>query len=173
MKNIVLCGFMGTGKTVVGRCLAREMSMAFVDLDAVIEKDAGLAVRDIFEKFGEPRFRELEKEAIKRIVSGEMGDGNVVATGGGAVVDPSNRELLKKWAPLVCLTASVETILQRTDRGEKRPLLAAVDRAVEVRRLLRQRAFAYRDCDMTLDTTWDSVSDVVRKIKIFMNHADK
>jgi len=164
---------MGTGKTVVGQRLARELSMTFVDLDAMIEQDRGLAVKEIFEKLGEPSFRSFEREAIKRIVSGEAGDGIVLATGGGAVVDPANRELLKEWAPIICLTASVETILQRTARGEKRPLLSVSDRAEEVRRLLRQRASAYRDCDMTLDTSLDSISDVVRKIKIFINQADR
>ncbi len=164
---------MGTGKTSVGRILARELSMTFIDLDVEIEKESGLSVKDIFRTLGEPRFRELEREAVKRVVSGGMGDGIVLATGGGVMADPVNRALLKEWAPVVCLSASVETILARTDRGEKRPLLATADREAEVRRLLKERASAYRDCDMTLDTTWDSVTDVVRKIRRFMEQGDK
>jgi len=167
MKNIALTGFMGTGKSVVGRLLARELSMTFVDLDAIIEKEARLSVKEIFRTLGEKRFRSLEKEALKSIVSGKMGDGIVLATGGGVVVDPANRALLREWGSIVCLTASVKTILQRTDRGgKKRPLLAGEDREADVRRLLEERESAYRECDMTLDTTQDSVADVVRKIRL-------
>ncbi len=169
MKDIVLTGFMGTGKSVTGHHLARELSMTFVDLDAVIEKEAGMAVKDIFRALGEDCFRVLEREAVKRVVSGKLGSGIVLATGGGTVVDPVNRALLRKWAPVVCLTASVKTIVERTERGgEKRPLLAGEDREGEVMRLLKERDSAYRDCDMILDTTFDGVPDVVRKIRRFM-----
>jgi len=169
MKNIALTGFMGTGKSVVGRLLARELFMTFVDLDEVIEKEAGLSVKEIFRTLGEKRFRSLEKEALKSIVSGEMGGCTVLATGGGAVVDAANRALLREWGFIVCLTASVKTILQRTERGgKKRPLLAGEDREADVRKLLEERESAYRDCDMTLDTTQDSVSDVVRKIRLLI-----
>jgi len=169
MKNIALTGFMGTGKSVVGRLLARELFMTFVDLDEVIEKEAGLSVKEIFRTLGEEPFRSLEKEAVKRIVSGEMGGCIVLATGGGVVVDPINRALLREWGSIVCLTASVKTILQRTERGgKKRPLLAGEDREADVRRLLKERESVYRDCDMTIDTTRDSVADVVRKIRLLI-----
>lgn len=165
---------MGTGKSVAGRLLARELSVTFVDLDAVIEKEACLSIKEIFQTLGEKRFRALEKEALKRIVSGKMGDGIVLATGGGAMVDPANRALLREWGSIICLTASVKTILQRTDRGgQKRPLLSGEDREADVRRLLKERGSAYRECDMTLDTTYDTVSDVVRKIMLFVKEGEK
>ncbi len=172
MKNIVLTGFMGTGKSSVGRLLARDLSMTFLDLDDLIEREAGMPIKEIFSNFGEARFRELEKEAIGRVVSGEFGGGMVLATGGGAVVDAESRALLKNWGALVCLCASVETILDRTARTVDRPLLERGDREAEVRRLLQEREDAYKDCEMILDTTKDSITDVVRKIKIFMEKLD-
>ena len=172
MRNIALTGFMGTGKSSVGRLLARDLSMTFIDLDDLIEREAGMSIKDIFRTHGEARFRELERKALRRVVSGEFGEGIVLATGGGAVVDPENRALLRKWGAIVCLVASVETILERTSRNSARPLLESKDREAEVRRLLRERDAAYRDSDMILDTTGDSVTDVVRKIKVFLEEAD-
>jgi len=173
MKNIVLSGFMGTGKSSVGRLLAHEFSMTFVDLDAVIENDTGLVVKDIFSTLGEPHFRALEREAVTALVSGRMGDGIVVATGGGVVVDESSRALLKNWAVIICLTASIETILKRTDKGEKRPLLDGEQREEFVRRLLKEREAAYSDCDFSIDTTDLGLADVVKKIKDFMGQGVK
>ncbi len=172
MKNIALTGFMGTGKSSVGRLLARDLSMTFIDLDDLIEKEAGMSIKEIFERFGEARFREMEREALRRVVGGEFGEGIVLATGGGAVVDDENRALLKKWGAVVCLCASVDTILERTARAADRPLLEDRDRGARVRSLLAKREAAYRDSDMILDTTADSITDVVRKIKLFVEKLD-
>lgn len=173
MKNIVLSGFMGTGKSSVGRLLAHELSMTFIDLDTLIEKDSGLAVKDIFSTLGEAHFRALEREAVTALVSGRTGDGIVVAAGGGLVVDESNRALLKNWAVIICLTASVETILKRTERSEQRPLLAGEQREAVVRRLLKEREAAYSDCDFSLDTTDLGLDEVVKTIKVFMERGVK
>src|SRR5574337_1799870 len=128
MGNIVLTGFMGTGKSTVGRILAKELGLKPVDLDELIEKEAGMAVKDIFKVHGEARFREMEAEAIKKLTSGEIGQNLIVSAGGGAVLNPLNRAALRKWGALVCLTASVEEIIKRVGDRTDRPLLATGDK---------------------------------------------
>ncbi len=173
MKNIVLYGFMGTGKTTVGFRLARELSMTFIDLDSLIEFEAGRSVREIFADCGEEAFRALEREAVRSVVSGKKGDGIVLATGGGTAVDDKNRALLKEWGFIICLRASLDTILERTEHGggvdgEKRPLLDTSDRESRIKALLEERAAAYGDCDLSLDTTRFDVGEVVAKIRAFV-----
>ncbi|MBI5493334.1 MAG: shikimate kinase [Deltaproteobacteria bacterium] len=168
MHNIVLTGFMGTGKSTVGRILAKELDLKPVDLDELIEKEAGMAVKDIFRVHGEARFREMEAEVIKKLSSGAFGQGLIVSTGGGAVLNPLNRDSLRKWGTLVCLTASVDEIIKRVgDRGE-RPLLATGDKRQAVLRLLKEREDAYRDCDIEVDTTSIDARGVADKIKSFI-----
>lgn len=168
IPNIVLTGFMGTGKSTVGRLLARKLGFAFVDIDELIENEAGLSVSDIFSMFGEARFRQLEMEAIERLAKGGLGNNLVVSTGGGAVVNEKNRSLLKGWGKLVCLTASPEEILRRVGNRADRPLLAGPDRQEKMARLLDERRGAYRDCDMEIDTTGKRPDDVVGAIHSFI-----
>ncbi|MFQ5479927.1 MAG: shikimate kinase [Thermodesulfobacteriota bacterium] len=174
MKNIVLSGFMGTGKSTVAYRLARELGMTFVDLDSLIEDSAGKSIREIFSDLGEPAFRELESEAVRRVVSGALGDSIVLATGGGTVVDRANRALLKEWGFIICLRASVASILERTSRAvpgctaESRPLLGAQDREAEIKRLLQERERAYNECELSIDTTDYGVAEVVGKIRAFI-----
>ncbi|MFQ5428116.1 MAG: shikimate kinase [Thermodesulfobacteriota bacterium] len=172
---------MGTGKTTLGFHLARALSMTFVDLDGLIEHEAGRSVSEIFSTLGEERFRALEREAVKNVVSGEQDRGIVLATGGGTVVDHDSRALLKQWGLIICLTADIATILERTGKAhrgyrggggrghEKRPLLDTGDREAEIKRLLLEREPAYRDCDMSLDTSVDSTGDLIKKIKAFVD----
>src|SRR5882724_2390150 len=108
--NIVLTGFMGTGKTAVGRHLAAELKAKFVDVDMLIAQKAGRSIRDIFESEGEAAFRKQENAVIREVVAG---DKQVIATGGGALMDASSRETLKKNSILVCLTAKMGTLLER------------------------------------------------------------
>ena len=167
MTNIVLSGFMGTGKSTVGRCLARLMGSSFLDLDEVIEKEAGLSIPGIFAAFGEARFREMEAETVTRLCAGEFGDGLVVSTGGGAVVDPALRAALKSWSVLVCLTASVDEILSRVGRREDRPLLNGPDQRGRIEALLAGRAASYADCHLALDTTELGIEEAAIKIREF------
>ena len=167
MKNIVLSGFMGTGKSVVGRCLARLTGSSFLDLDEVIEGEAGLTVPAIFASMGEARFREMEANVVKRLCAGEFGDGLVVSTGGGAAVDPALRAALKSWGVLVCLTASVDEILRRVGRREGRPLLNGPDPRGRVERLLEERKASYSDCHLELDTTALGIEEAAIKIREF------
>lgn len=168
LPNIVLTGFMGTGKSTVGRLLAKRLGFAFLDLDELIEKEAGLPIREIFSAYGEARFRELESDVIKRLASGVLGDRLIVSTGGGAVVREENRALLRGWGRLVCLKATPEEILRRVGNRADRPLLAGPDREEKMMRLLDERQEAYRDCDLEIDTTGQRPEDVAGVIQRFL-----
>ena len=120
--NITLTGFMGTGKTAVGRLLAKRLGWRFVDIDSLIVASAKESVAKIFIEHGEAVFRRLENRAIRQVV---RADQQVIATGGGAFVNPENRRLLRAGGPVICLTASPKVILQRvTPTLARRPMLA-------------------------------------------------
>lgn len=153
MKNIVLIGFMGTGKTSIGRLLATRLGCAFHDLDKKIEEQHGMSIPAMFAQHGEPYFRAREKEAV-RDAAGRTN--LVIATGGGTVKDPENIALLRQNGVLVALTADVDTILQRTAARGARPVLDradAGDRRVAVMRLLEERRTLYEEADITVDTS--------------------
>ncbi len=169
-ENLVLAGFMGTGKSSVGRLLARRLGLEFIDTDELIEKRAALTIKEIFEKKGEPLFRTLEKEVIRDVTSTKTAV--VLATGGGAVVDEENRRLLKEWGILVCLVATVDTILERTGSGDERPLLNERDRRRAIEELLRRREDAYRDSDILIDTTDRTPEEVADIIMEFIKDED-
>ncbi len=170
-RNVALTGFMGAGKTAVGRLLAKRLGLKFLDLDEIIERETGAEIKDIFRQNGEGHFRDIEASVIKKLTSGAYGTGIIVATGGGAVIRQSNREDLKGWGIVVCLRASVDEILKRAGSGDERPLLTGGDRKKKVEGLLKDREEAYRDCDLALDTTDLSVRDVAEKIRLFLDNA--
>src|SRR5512138_809610 len=119
-RNIYLIGPMGTGKTAVGKHLARVLAMPFVDSDAEVERAAGVDIPYIFDEEGEPGFRRREHQALVELCAREP---MVLATGGGAILDPANRELLKQSGVVVFLQTSVQQQLQRVGNGRGRPLL--------------------------------------------------
>ena len=138
--NIVLTGFMGTGKSTVGRLLADRLGWEFVDTDALIEERHG-PIPAIFADHGEERFRTLERE-----VAAEVGGrrGTVVATGGRLLLDPANEAVLGSTGIIVCLSASVDVLVERLTRGAgQRPLLHGHDPATRIRYLLAERASGY------------------------------
>lgn len=161
--NIVLVGFMGTGKTSVGKRLAKRLGWPFVDVDALIEERAKMAIPQIFTQRGEPVFRRLERRCISRLVHGQH---QVIATGGGAIVDPQNRTKLRASGPVVCLTAKPQAILARVGRKLiSRPLLAPhADPLSRIRTLMAQRAPAYAKADVTIDTSTLTVEQVVERV---------
>jgi len=162
MKNIVLVGFMGTGKSSVGRVLARHTRRQFVDLDRYIEEKEKRKIRDIFEKDGEERFRALEKDAVRRWSAAEN---HVITTGGGTVVDPENLAALKSGI-LITLLAKPETIYERVKHSKNRPLLKdKKDLLAEIRRLLEARRPFYEKSDFYFDTDGKSASQVARMIE--------
>lgn len=166
--NISLTGLMGTGKSAVGRRLAHDYGFRFFDLDDIIVAQAGISVQNIFGNHGEAGFRRLESEAIERFVSGAYGGNCVLATGGGAVLKKSNRDLLRRWGKVILLTASVDETLKRVGDGESRPLLAGSDRATVIARLMAERNDAYMDCDFRIDTTGLSITEVAERIMAYL-----
>ncbi len=152
---------MAVGKSVVGRKLARKLKWSFVDLDQAIEKAEGLKVQAIFERDGEAHFRELEKQKLGEVLEREA---QVVATGGGAVVDEENLRLLKKRSLLVCLTATPRTLMRRSGSGRGRPLLQGGDKKRKIETLLQQRETVYAQAHLVIDTSDLSIDGVVNKI---------
>lgn len=164
-NNIVLTGFMGTGKSSVGRRLASRLGYRFVDTDTLIVDKAGLPIKEIFEQSGEPRFRELEREAIGNI---SRESGLVIATGGGVVLDDINMSNLRNNGVIVCLTATPEIIMERTEGRTDRPLLNTSEREQRVRELLEFRRQFYEKADLTVDTSSMRVDEVIKVILDFV-----
>lgn len=156
--NITLTGFMATGKSVVGRRLAALLGYEFMDLDILIEAEAGMPIPDIFATHGEGAFRAMESRMVER-AAGRTGC--VVATGGGAVLNPRNLEVLKRSGVVIALTADPEIILSRIGGGEDRPMLQGGDRPERIRHLLAERAPAYAKADLMVDTSTRTVDEVV------------
>jgi shikimate kinase len=159
--NIALTGFMAVGKSVVGRHLARKLRRRFVDLDKVIEKSEGMKIKDIFSQKGESYFREAEKRTLTKILCQR---GQVIATGGGAVIDEGNLLLLRKKSFLVCLTANPERLLLRAGHNRQRPLLEAGDRTQRIRELLALREKSYARAHVSIDTSELTIDQVTAKI---------
>lgn len=161
MKNIIITGFMGTGKSSVGRHLSRELKMKFVDTDDLIEKEAGVRIAQIFPQYGEEYFRKLEAKIINDVASrADM----VISTGGGAIINPINLEALKKNGIIICLTASVDTIISRIGNGDERPLLSGDNKREKISNLLKAREPFYKKADFIIDTTAKNIREVVREI---------
>jgi shikimate kinase len=160
-QNIALTGFMAVGKSAVGRTLARRLGRAFVDLDKVIEKSEGMKVKEIFSRKGEPYFRQAEKRALAETL---LCGGQVIATGGGVVMDDGNLQLLRLKSFLICLTAVPEVLLRRAGDGRRRPLLKGGDRALRIRELLAQREKSYAQAHFCVDTSDLTVDQVVENL---------
>jgi shikimate kinase len=152
---------MAVGKSAVGRTLARKLKRRFVDLDKLVEKAEGMKVRDIFEQKGEAYFRQREKEALAQVLQRH---GQIIATGGGVVLDQENVTLLRDKALLICLMASTEVLLKRAGHGAKRPLLKGGNRKERVEEILRQRANFYAEADACIETSDSTIDEVAEQI---------
>jgi shikimate kinase len=161
MKNIVLTGFMGTGKTAVGRELAQLLDMKLIDVDMEIERVARMTINEIFKQSGEHRFREIETDMIRRL----SGNQNVIiSTGGGAVLKKENMDILKENGIIICLAATPETILQRTGSNRDRPLLQIENPSERIRELLDFRRPFYEQADILIDTNDKNPLQIAREI---------
>ena len=159
--NIVVVGFMGTGKTAVARLLATRLDLKYISTDEVIEDKERRSINEIFRRSGEPYFRAVEKEVVKKV--SEL-DKFVIDAGGGVVLDEENLANFKQNGKLICLEASVDTILERTKRNRHRPLLNVKDPKAKIDELLKKRAPFYAKADFSIDTTELTVENVVEEI---------
>jgi 3-dehydroquinate synthase len=162
-RNIVLTGFSTTGKSTAGRLAADRLGFTFVDTDALIEERAGQRIAELFANDGEERFRDLESEVLHEALAGRR---RVIATGGGAVLRPANREAIRRQALVVCLEARPETIVTRlrSNPEEVRPLLAGDDPAGRVGALKWERAPLYAEADWTIQTDLLTAEGVAAEI---------
>ena len=165
-RNIVLTGFMGTGKTSTGKNLSQKLGRSFIDLDHYIEEKYQMKIPDMFSRFGEEYFRTREKEIVDEVSSKH---GIIIATGGGTVKDPWNIARLRENGIIVCLTSNIETISTRTEHRGDRPVLdreekSNRDRIIAIERLLQERKKFYDQCDVTVDTSDKSPMQVVEEI---------
>ena len=149
-RNLILIGFMGTGKTTVGKRVARDLGFRFVDTDELIVETAGKSIPDIFSSDGEDAFRNLETGVLQQCI-GEKNQ--VLSTGGGIVLRKENRELLKRAGYVIWLQASAAAIVERVKRNRDRPLLATENPAQTVKKMLRERQRLYEEAaDLAIAT---------------------
>ncbi len=161
MNHIILTGFMGTGKSSVGRQVARRLGRPFLDMDAEIAAQAGKSIPRIFAEDGEAAFRALETRLCKGL---SRRRGLVIATGGGTLVNPANRDLLLRHNCVICLNCHPDEILRRLEGSKDRPLLAVADPRAEIERLLEVRREAYASLPWQVDTTGLSLEAVVAQV---------
>ncbi len=161
MKNIVLVGFMGTGKTTVARIIAQKLGRDYVDIDALIEKKEAMKIADIFRVKGEPYFRQIEKGIIFEISSSNA---KVIACGGGVMLNEENVHNLKKNGILICLEATPGIILKRTKEFSQRPILNVDDPKAKIEELLKIRQPFYSKADYKVDTSELSAEEAADKV---------
>jgi shikimate kinase len=159
--NLYLVGFMGTGKTTVGRGAAQRLGFTYLDSDHEIERSQGRTVAELFAVEGEPAFRRMEREFI---VGGHPAQRAAVSCGGGLVVQPGMRDELRSRGVVICLHASIETILARTGRQTHRPLLAGGDPEERLRALYAEREPVYRGAGTVILTDGRPLKDIVAHV---------
>ncbi|MCK4993677.1 MAG: shikimate kinase [Candidatus Omnitrophica bacterium] len=161
MKNIALVGFMGTGKTTIAVLLASKLHASYVDLDEKIEEKEGMRIVDIFSHKGEAYFRKAEKDIVAEIT---LQEGKIIACGGGVVLDEDNIKNLKKNGVIICLEATPEVILKRTENYKHRPLLNVDDPKSKIEDMLEKRKSYYAKADYSIDTSKLSAQQVADEI---------
>ncbi len=148
--NIILTGFMGTGKTTVSRMIAKKLNMDFVDMDTLIEQREQCKISEIFANQGESHFRALERALVQELAAGSN---QVIGTGGGVVLNPDNIRDFEAGGIVICLVASPETILKRVSRHSHRPLLEDADKGNKIMQLLEKRHALYDAITHKIDTS--------------------
>ena len=160
--NIAVYGFMGVGKSTIGKLLAERLRYDFIDMDTEIEKREETTISEIFRLQGEPRFRKLESNLIKEL---SQQDGLVIACGGGAIATPENAEVLGKASRMVYLTATIEEIIERTNHDNTRPLLEVENPVTIASELIERRKPVYtKYAEITIDTTGKTPDEVVEMV---------
>lgn len=162
MKNIFLIGFMGCGKSTIARALSEKLGVIQVEMDELIVEEQGMPITEIFEKYGEEHFRDIETDLVHRL---QEKDGCVVSCGGGAVLREENRDMMKQSGVIVLLTAKPETILERVKNSTKRPVLNGNMNVEYITELMERRRACYEDAaDITVATDGKSVEEIFRAI---------
>jgi shikimate kinase len=166
-RPVVLVGLMGAGKSTVGRRLARRLGLSFVDTDEEIEGAAGYPAAEVFERFGEHDFRDGERRLVARLIEGDV---RVIATGGGAFVDPRTRELLNERAITVWLDAPIDILAERTSRRDTRAQLRNGDPKTVLQRLADERRQSYEEAHIHVKSGEGAHKDVVDAIVEALEH---
>lgn len=161
IRNLALVGFMGAGKTTVGRLVAWNLHLTYLDTDEAIEAKSQRSISRIFAEEGEAAFRQLEREIIAEV---GLGKDQVIATGGGLVCQPGNMDRLKDSSLVVCLWASPETIWERVRHQGHRPLLQVANPRAEIERLLALREPFYRQADVLVNSGLRSLREVAAQV---------
>ena len=163
-RNIILIGYMGSGKSTVGRKAARAVEYNFLDTDALIEKEEGMTISKLFEEKGEPYFREKETETIRKLIAEPKG--NIIATGGGLPMKEGNAELLKELGTVIYLKAETDTLMKRLSGDNARPLLKNGDLREKIETMLAIRGPVYEACaDLVLQTDNMSFYEIICQIE--------
>ena len=160
-ENIIITGFMGTGKSVVAKELARKLKMKFIDMDRIIKEGQGMSIADIFSRYGENYFRQQENKLVKELSQKEN---MIIATGGGTLLSSDNTRILGQRGQIICLYADSRTIYNRVKRRNNRPLLKGENVLSEIDRLLEERKKIYDNIKWKIDTTNLNIQEVTDKI---------
>ena len=160
-RPVVLVGLMGAGKTRVGRRLAEKLGLPFLDTDQEIEAETGKTISELFTQIGEPAFRDGERRMIARLLQGPV---KIVATGGGAFMEPRTRDTIRERGLSVWLRADLDTLVARTARSQKRPLLQGVDRPAKLAELMALRYPVYAEAHLTVDSLHGPVEHTVDSV---------
>ena len=160
-RTVALVGLMGAGKTSIGKRLAQDLHLPFVDADSEIEAAAGQSIEDIFEQHGEAFFRDGERRVIARLLDGPA---HVLATGGGAFMDSNTRGLLKERAITIWIKADIELLLSRVARRNHRPLLKQGDKRAILEKLMVERHPIYEEATFTIDSNDGPPEEMITRI---------
>lgn len=158
MKRVYLTGFMGAGKTTVGRALAEQLCVPMIDTDSYIEEKIGKSIKQIFAEEGEAAFRRYEREFLRTLPPDKL----IVTTGGGMVIQPENREWMKQTGTVIYLHCEFAEIMRRLADDDTRPLLS--NQLADLQRLWEQRLPYYSEANIVIDTTGKRVEEIVREI---------
>jgi len=161
-KPLVLVGLMGAGKSAVGRRLAGKLNIPFIDADSEIEAAAGCSIEEIFARHGEPAFRDGERRVVARLL--ETQPMHVLATGGGAFIDPSTRALIREQGISIWLRANLDILFERVSRRSHRPLLKTGDPRAKLADLMEERYPIYAEADIIVDSGAGPIGSMVDRV---------
>ncbi len=168
MRHLFLIGFMGTGKSTIATELSARLGRRQLEMDALLVEEAGMPISEVFEKYGETHFRDMETALVRRLCE-ETGEGAVVSCGGGAVLREENVAMMKSAGKIVLLTASPETILERVSGNNDRPVLNGHMNVEYIRELMEKRRACYeKAADVVVTTDGKSVAQICEEIELMM-----